>query len=687
MSRILRPSPTAYSADASPHHEYRPEIDGLRALAVLMVVAYHFDESLVGGGFLGVDLFFVISGYVVSASLATRLHLGARKGLLRFYTRRVKRLLPALLVCAIVTGIATTLVCHHPRQGLLTGASSMFGLSGLALWVKDKDYFAFGQQLNTFTHTWSLGIEEQFYLVFPWLMFAPLTLRRHFRSTLAALVLLSLGGFLWMSSVDASAAFYFMPFRMWELCIGALVWASARKHTRQSTQSASAGRILAAQFTVLLTAFAVPFAAFEDSTTQTIVAVVLFALTLHLANTPGPMRAILSARPAIYIGKISYSLYLWHWLVLSISLNAFGVKRPLMILLPLAAILAISSYHLIESPLRRARWFSGEENGSWKVIGVGFACAAGCATFLLMLVRVQPFIFLGDPRYLGHRSFLLDNPCHLLKEEDGAEKCLLTRGSGPALYLLGDSHGGNLLIGARLAAEQLGFRFAYLTNRTYESSQLEVPNCGTSACPEDEIGRHLDLLAQVLKPGDVIFFSLSRDRLFGDMTDHPHRVPDPVLFAALRLRLHRLAEGTTALGARLVFIEDIPKVCSELKYATAAFLDDACRVSRNESIIDREPLSRLYHDVAAGFENVEIIDPHDIYCEDGVCSNFLGEEIIYVDASPHLTKEASAKAATLLGCSLSRGRSESAENCRDIISFERINPRSKPTSNDSSHVH
>lgn len=665
MSRILRPSSTAHFGDASPNHEYRPEIDGLRALAVLMVIAYHFDETIVGGGFLGVDLFFVISGYVVSASLASRLHMGARRGLLRFYTRRVKRLLPALVVCAAVTGVVTTLVCHHPRQGLLTGASSMFGLSGLALWAKDKDYFAFGQQLNTFTHTWSLGIEEQFYLVFPWLMFAPVAFRRHFRGVMGALVLLSLAGFLWMTPIDPSAAFYFMPFRMWELCIGALVWAHGRRHALEATPRTTVSRILAAQITVLLVAVAVPFVAFENSTTQTVVAVALFALTLHLVATPGPMRAMLSSRSLVYIGKLSYSLYLWHWFVLSIWLNVFGTKRPVLVLLALIALLAMASYHWIERPLRRAKWFTDDEEGSLKVVGVGLACASGCAAFLLLLIRIQPVVFVGDSRYLGHRSFLLDNPCHLLKEEDGTETCLRIRGSGPALYLLGDSHGGNLLIGARLAAEQHGFRFAYLTNRTYENNQLEVPDCGEFACPDDEIGQRLDFLEQVLKPGDVIFFSLSRDRIFGDAeVDDLHRVPDPVLLAALRLRLRRLAEGTTALGARFVLIEDIPKVCSELQYATAAFLDDACRISKYESLMDRRPLSELYQQIAENVAGVEIIDPHDIYCEGETCSNFLGEDIIYVDDSPHLTSEASEKAASLLACALANVKACAASSTR-----------------------
>lgn len=656
---------------ASQDHAYRPEIDGLRAIAVLMVIAYHFDERLVSGGFLGVDLFFVISGYVVSASLATHLERHDRRLLLSFYTRRVKRLLPALLLCALTTGTATSLLCHSPRQSILTGASSMAGLSGLALWIKGKDYFAVGQQLNTFTHTWSLGVEEQFYLIFPWLMLATLARPHRALKIFGWLALLSLVGFAWMSTVDASAAFYFMPFRMWELCAGALIWATQRHFAPSPKWPPSALRPLAAQVSVLLVTFAVPFVHVEKSSVQTIAAVGLFALTLHVLDTPGPSRTVLASRPLVYVGRLSYSLYLWHWCVISLWMNVFGTKQPTPLLLALTALLAVSSYHLIENPLRRTKWFTDDDGGSLKVIGTGLACAGTCAAFLVLLIKLQPTVFLGDSRYLGLRSFLLDNPCHLLKEEEGTERCLSTRGRGPALYILGDSHSGNMLMGIRIAAERRGFEIAYLTDRTYNDKLVEVPDCGDNPCPEDDMGKRLIFLEKVLEPEDVVIFSLSRDRLFGEVSfDYPHRVPDPVLVASMNLRLRRLAEKVAQVGARLVFVEDIPKVCSELEFATAAFADDACRTSRQRSLMDRLPLSRLYRDIGASNPSVEVIDPHDIYCEGETCSNLLGSELLYVDASPHLTSAASEKAASLFACLLPPTRSEDPE-CRHILASHR----------------
>ena len=131
----------------------------MRAVAVLLVVVFHLDENLVPNGFLGVDLFFVISGYVVSASLDANLDPARPAGMLDFYARRIKRLYPALIVCVLFTGLVSAMFVAHSRESLLTGGAALFGLSNMALWFKGKDYFAIGTQLNLFTHTWSLGVE------------------------------------------------------------------------------------------------------------------------------------------------------------------------------------------------------------------------------------------------------------------------------------------------------------------------------------------------------------------------------------------------------------------------------------------------------------------------------------------------------------------------------------------------
>ena len=149
---------------------YRPEIDGIRRLAVVAVIINHFYSDILPSGFLGVDVFFVISGFVITSALVDHRSETFRNFIIEFYERRIKRLLPALLFYVIVVSVLISLVNPEPATSLLTGMASIFGLSNLYLISRSADYFSDSSQLNVFTHTWSLGVEEQFYLIFPLLV-------------------------------------------------------------------------------------------------------------------------------------------------------------------------------------------------------------------------------------------------------------------------------------------------------------------------------------------------------------------------------------------------------------------------------------------------------------------------------------------------------------------------------------
>ena len=149
---------------------YRPEIDGLRAFAVITVIINHFNKEILPNGYLGVDIFFVISGFVITSSLYQRPSENFKDFISGFYERRIKRLVPALSVFVLIVSFTICLFNREPYLSLWTGLASLFGLSNLYLLDKATDYFAQSTELNVFTHTWSLGVEEQFYILFPFLI-------------------------------------------------------------------------------------------------------------------------------------------------------------------------------------------------------------------------------------------------------------------------------------------------------------------------------------------------------------------------------------------------------------------------------------------------------------------------------------------------------------------------------------
>ena len=218
------------ASSALKRSRYRPEIDGLRAFAVVAVIINHFNKDILPGGYLGVDIFFVISGYVITSSLFGRPSKDFKDFISGFYERRVKRLVPALSVFVLITSLAICLFDPTPKFSLRTGLTSLFGLSNLYLLKQSTDYFAQSTALNVFTHTWSLAVEEQFYIFFPFLIwftgFGRQTKNgaRNLFLVVGTLTFASLFIFLFLYSTNQQAAYFLMPSRFWEMATGCLIF-------------------------------------------------------------------------------------------------------------------------------------------------------------------------------------------------------------------------------------------------------------------------------------------------------------------------------------------------------------------------------------------------------------------------------------------------------------------------------
>jgi peptidoglycan/LPS O-acetylase OafA/YrhL len=336
---------------------YRPDIDGLRALAILPILLLHCGVTRLRGGFVGVDIFFVISGYLITAIMLRDIADG-RFSIARFYRHRIVRILPALLVMMTVT-LALGCVLLLPNQlrdlGLSAAATSVFGSN--VYFYLTSDYFAAASDAKPLVHTWSLAVEEQFYLLYPLLLWSLRGLsRQRLAQVIASLAIASfaIGG--WLATTYPSAAFFLLPARISELSLGALVALGAvpvANRSIRATLCILAIAVIAASCVAVSSGwpFPVPFAL-----PPAVAAAVLLAY-----GGEGPTAKLLGAWPLRTVGLISYSAYLWHRPIIAFYQIRHGsTLAPAETFGLLCASLGAAwlSFTLIERPASR-RWRSG----------------------------------------------------------------------------------------------------------------------------------------------------------------------------------------------------------------------------------------------------------------------------------------------------------------------------------------
>ena len=344
--------------------KYRPEIDGLRAFAVVAVIINHFNKDLLPSGYLGVDIFFVISGYVITSSLAGRESKNFGDFLTGFYERRIKRLVPALVVLVLITSVLICLFNPDPGTALVLGWRSLFGISNINLYQASTDYFAQSTELNPFTHTWSLGVEEQFYLLFPFLVwfsgFGQQTAKgaRNLFFSVGALSVASLIAFIYLYQVNQPAAYFLMPPRFWEMAAGCLIFIGFQKRAKFEQALEQVPPLL-----VVATMVGVMFFPVSAAVPATIGIVVLAAVLITCLKKGTAAYTFFTFEKVVYVGLISYSLYLWHWSVLSISRWTIEIHWwSVPIQAGLMLLIASGSYKYTEQPAR-----TGGKNAGRKI--------------------------------------------------------------------------------------------------------------------------------------------------------------------------------------------------------------------------------------------------------------------------------------------------------------------------------
>ena len=393
------------------HANYRPDIDGLRAIAVLSVVLFHGFPQLFKGGFIGVDVFFVLSGYLISRIIFEQLNQGAFN-FLDFYARRIKRIFPALLiviVAAYIAGWFTLLADEYGQLGQHIAAGAAF-ISNFVLW-SEAGYFDNSAHTKPLLHLWSLGIEEQFYIVWPLLLWAASKLR--FSLFALTLVLVALTFYLNITGIksDAVATFYSPQTRVWELLVGSgLAWFSLYKKEGLANVAMWFGKLGARDGTTVDQVRALARIANVLSCIGFILLIyglirinrdlqfpgkwaLIPVLGTALIVAAGPRAwlniKILSNKLLVWFGLISYPLYLWHWPIIELhrqlSTQTLSLESSLVLLL-LTFICAVATHHLIENPLRFSKYLAGHLKTTI-CLGLFAISASVLATYVLMKGR------------------------------------------------------------------------------------------------------------------------------------------------------------------------------------------------------------------------------------------------------------------------------------------------------------
>lgn len=431
--------------------DYRSDIDGLRAIAVLAVVVFHAFPGWLPGGFVGVDIFFVISGYLISKHILEELS-SSSFSIKTFYARRVRRIFPALILVLLVCLLFGWLILtpgEYEKLGRHVFAGALF-LANILSW-REAGYFDAAADTKPLLHLWSLGIEEQFYIVWPLM----LALAWRFRDTLAwvfpGVIMLSLAYSLFLVQRDAVADFYSPVTRFWELALGA---ALAHPGVRQTNlgpglrHALSAAGLLLILLALVIIDSQVPFPG-----AWALLPTLGAALLIHAGAQGGVNRQLLSLRPMVWVGLISYPLYLWHWPLLTFAriIESEAPSLALRAWLVLSSfLLAWLTYRFIERPVRaRANsrgliWALCLSMAFLGIAGFVVKSAHGYRERLAGMMNADPTTMVVG----GDRGRLLPG-CGIpeAKKAHGLNYCMRNSQQSPRYAMLGDSKAEALFYG------------------------------------------------------------------------------------------------------------------------------------------------------------------------------------------------------------------------------------------------
>jgi peptidoglycan/LPS O-acetylase OafA/YrhL len=625
---------------------YRPDIDGLRAVAVIAVVWFHAFPHQLAGGFIGVDVFFVISGYLIAGLLLKEQEAG-RFRLLRFYASRARRIFPAL-VLVLATTVAMGWWLLLPDEFVLLGkhvAASAAFVENFMLW-HEAGYFDMSNESKPVMHLWSLAVEEQFYLLFPCALW--LAARKGISAVrlVGTALLLSLCWNVARITADPVGTFLSPLSRMWELMAGALLACREARGLLPRLRPAGTNALSLVGLAMLLA----PMWLLNDLDLypgwNAIAPVVGTVLVVAAGPQAVVNRWILAARPLIWIGLVSYPLYLWHWPVLTYARVAgVGARADWLVgAIVVSCVLAWLTYALVERPVRFGRF--RHQAPLPLAVALSLVAAIGLAMHLGQGVRrFQPLVPAEELAFDTHwRDWAR---CDLVRATGSETLCaILDPAAPPSIALIGDSHAGHLATGLRTILDgspnavvlTRGSCFPVLTVGPIEEKYF--------GCKEGVIAQAMAVAARTPSIHTVLLSGYAPLAISGTRLHQPPSTDPqlPVRARAFEQALERTLENLLRADKRVVYLLPVPEMSANPRDCARTMLwggiDEACRVLR-ERVAQR---TQSIRDIAARmklrFPDVTFIDPTDALCDGVHC--FAGRDgtLYYLDRD-HLSPSGS----------------------------------------------
>jgi len=622
---------------------FRPDIEGLRGIAVLIVVAFHYGIPGVSGGFVGVDVFFVLSGYLITGLLVDEIQKSSRLSLLHFYARRVRRLLPASALTLVLTlGIGAVVLA--PTELVFAGRAAR----ATALYVSNvffarnaADYFAPNVESNPMLHTWSLAVEEQFYLCWPLLIMSGLQLMRSRLALviiLSGLTVVSLTTCVWFTARGGTFAFYQLPARAWEFGAGGLLALSSSSKLRvPRTGWVALGWV--GVLTILGSAFTISSGAgFPGLIALAPVLGTIVALGAGAELPSGGVGILLNSAPLQFLGKLSYSWYLWHWPFLVLSKAFFpnismaGRAGVAVVSLLVAAI----THHFVENPIRFHPYLIARPGRAMylamSITVCSLAAATLCMKYADALASTSEMKRISDA--VNDVAAMPRQECVTLGESPEVKTCEFGAPAGALrIVLFGDSHAIQWFNPLRRMSEANGWKLTTVVKSGCPATDTKPPGSTPGFLTSCDKWR-ADAIRKIvsLQPTAV---------LIGNASVYLNRQDKPGISieqwrAATARTLHSLAAG----GVRVALLRDTPRPWFDVPTCLARSLRHSWypggSCAMDESTVVDPAVFDAEKAAARDLQNVYFIDMTEQLCHNNVCSAVQNGQIIYRDES-HLT--------------------------------------------------